>query len=226
MPSAALHPYPWQRVPRLSQRIRYGQSEQAHRELDVLLAEFEQEHGRALGPLRLRCGMVLSYCLRGARQGGAPGEVVMDQTMHAIDRMARTRSWPAVGRLMHEFIDQMLALVVRRERTRIERVIAQIQHDLDSDPASAQTLRQYADGAKLHADYLSRRFRMAAGQTFCQARRAARLSRARRLLLASPSMKVREVARRVGMMDQSQFIRDFRDEYGMTPHQYRLSAAD
>jgi len=189
--------------------------------MDVLLAEFDQEHGPALAPRKLRCGMVMSDCLRGARLSGAPSEPIMDQMMAAIDRLARVRSWAGVCRLMHDFVDRLLDFVVRCKATRLERVIQTIQRDLSQDPAKADSLQGYARDAQMHPDYLSRQFKQTTGQTFCDTRRTARLARARHLLIGS-RLKISVIARRVGIVDASQFNREFRREFDMTARQYRL----
>jgi AraC-like DNA-binding protein len=221
MPARSLSPYPWHRVPRLSQRIRFGESRLAHEELDVLLHEFDVEHDAALGPRKLRCGMLMSYCLRGARLGGGASDALMDEMMPAIDRLSRARSWRAIKLQMHEFIDRLLSHVVRRGQSRLQRVVRQMQADLAADPGSARQLQDYARAAKLHPDYLSRQFRRTTGQTWIELRRLARLERARRLLCAT-QLKISEIARRVGINDPSQFTREFHAAYGMTPREYRV----
>lgn len=50
--------------------------------------------------------------------------------------------------------------------------------------------------------------------------KALRLEKARGLLEAT-SLSVKEVRARVGMQDQSHFVRDFNRVYGVTPSQYR-----
>ena len=203
-------------------RIRYGQVEQSHRELDVLLDEFDAEHDAAIGPRKLRCGMVMSYCLRGARLGGAPSEAIMDQLMSAIDTLAKKRTWPAVCRFMHAYLDQLLAHVEPRSRTRLTRLIARMQRELTQDPQHALTLRQYADDIGVHPDYLCRQFKKTTGQTFTQTRRLGRITRARHLLAAT-GLKISAISRSVGMNDPAQFTRDFKKETGLTPRQFRLA---
>ncbi len=221
MPQSALKPYPWRRLPRLVLRIRYGQAEQAHKTMDALLDEFDQEHDRRLGPRKLRCAMVMSYCTRGARLGGAPSELVIDENLQGIETLWRRRSWTAVRRFMHDYLDQALQHVMPNRQTRITRLIGRMQRELLEDPPRTKTLQQYARSAGLHPDYLSRQFKKRVGQTFCEIRQQGRMARARHLL-ASSDIKVQTVARRVGMNDPCQFIRNFKKEMGQTPAQYRL----
>ena len=74
-----------QRTPRTPS---FGEADLAHRDLDVLLQEFDLEHDAKLGPRKLRCGMLMSYCLRGARLGGGSSDALMDEMMPAIGENA------------------------------------------------------------------------------------------------------------------------------------------
>ena len=42
-------------------------------------------------------------------------------------------------------------------------------------------------------------------------------------LLETTFLSVKEIMARVGMSDESHFVRDFKKEYGMTPSQYRAA---
>lgn len=220
MPRGFLSPYPWQRVPRLAMRVRYRQAEAAHHELDVLLEEIAQEHDKALDLCRLRCGMVMSYCLRGARLGGAPSDAIMQRMIAAMDTLARKRSWPAVRKLMHAFIDDLMEHVTPRGHSPLVRLIARMQHDLLNRPEWAQPLKSYAAAAKIHPDRLSRVFHQITGQTFNAMRRQGRVACAQHRLTASRAT-VTQIARSLGMADTSRFIREFKSEIGQTPGQFR-----
>ena len=43
-------------------------------------------------------------------------------------------------------------------------------------------------------------------------------------LLTTTFLSVKEIVRRVGLTDESHFVRDFKRLYGMTPSEYRNSA--
>jgi len=189
--------------------------------MEALLDEFDQEHDSRLGPRKLRCAMVMSYCTRGARLGGAPSELVINENLQGIETLWRRRSWTTVRRFMHDYLDQALQHVTPNRQTRIARLIGRIQRELLETPGESKTLQQYARSADLHPDYLSRQFKKRAGQTFCEIRQQGRIACARHLL-ASSDIKVQTIARRVGMNNPCQFIKDFKKETGQTPHQFRL----
>src|SRR5689334_10213070 len=144
MSIAPLKPYPWQRIPRLVLRIRYGQADLAHAQLDELLDEFDQEHDAQLSARKLRCAMVMSYCLRGGRLGGAAGERIIDENLAAVTTLARKRSWGALRLFMHEYLAQVLRLVLPVGQSRLKLLMTRMQRDLLEQPGRAKSLRAYA----------------------------------------------------------------------------------
>lgn len=187
----------------------------------MLLDEFDEEHDSRLGPRKLRCAMLMSYCLRGARLGGAISETIIDEMFEGIDSLSESRSWASVRRFMHDYLDQVLKHVMPNNQARVVRLVGRIHRELLNDPAGAESLQKYARSAGLHPDYLSRQFKTIVGQTFREIRRMGRVARARHLLTAS-AIKIKSVARQVGMRDSSQFIKDFKIETGHTPREFRL----
>jgi two-component system response regulator YesN len=68
--------------------------------------------------------------------------------------------------------------------------------------------------------HLSRSFNAIAGRSFREELRTIRMETASRLL-AETDLKISVIASRVGLRDPSQFIADFRAEFGVTPGSYR-----
>src|SRR5437867_4183052 len=66
-------------------------------------------------------------------------------------------------------------------------------------------------------------FRVETGMPWGRFVKTVRIERAK-ILLAGSYLRVKEVCCKVGMNDQSQFVRDFRRIVGMTPVQYRSQA--
>jgi AraC-like DNA-binding protein len=65
-------------------------------------------------------------------------------------------------------------------------------------------------------------FRDATGQPFVSYARRLRLNKARELLRHT-HFRVAEIADRLGYLDTSHFIREFKAAFGMTPTEYRLA---
>jgi two-component system, response regulator YesN len=86
-----------------------------------------------------------------------------------------------------------------------------------SDPALS--LFEVSRRVGVSVQYLGRLFRRHTNRGFHDHLKGIRLERARDLLAAS-NATVHEVAVRVGYDDTSNFIRLFRQTYGLTPHAY------
>ena len=95
-------------------------------------------------------------------------------------------------------------------------VVCLIQKDL-SRPL---TLKQMAEAVGLSSSHLRYLFKADAGMTPLQYQKKLRLSEAR-TLLETTFLNIREILVRVGINDESHFIRDFKRAYGSTPIRYR-----
>src|SRR5215213_8180043 len=99
---------------------------------------------------------------------------------------------------------------------RVQEVIHLIQKDL----SRKFTLSEMAQAVNLSAEHLRELFKSEIGMTPVQYQKKLRLLEARRLL-ESTFLNVQEVMVRVGLSDDSHFVRDFKKLYGLTPAQYR-----
>lgn len=99
---------------------------------------------------------------------------------------------------------------------RVQAVISLIQRDL----SRKVTLSEMAQAVNLSAEHLRRLFKSEIGMTPIQYQKKLRLLEARRLL-ESTFLNVQEIMVRVGLSDDSHFVRDFKKLYGLTPAQYR-----
>ncbi|HEX8144039.1 MAG TPA: AraC family transcriptional regulator [Pyrinomonadaceae bacterium] len=68
-----------------------------------------------------------------------------------------------------------------------------------------------------HLRYL---FKAETGMSIMQYQKSLRLEEAKRLL-ENTFLSGKEIMNRIGIMDESHFVRDFKQSYGMTPAQYR-----
>ena len=98
----------------------------------------------------------------------------------------------------------------------MQKVIHLIQKDL----SRKITLSQMAQAVNLSGVYLRTLFKSEIGMTPVQYQKKLRLLEARRLL-ESTFLNVQEIMVRVGLSDDSHFVRDFKKIYGLTPAQYR-----
>lgn len=99
---------------------------------------------------------------------------------------------------------------------RVQKVVHLIQKDL----GRKLTLSEMAQAVNLSPAHLRALFKSEIGMTPVQYQKKLRLSEARRLL-ESTFLNVQEIMVRVGLSDDSHFVRDFKKLYGLTPAQYR-----
>ncbi|MCA1557798.1 MAG: AraC family transcriptional regulator [Acidobacteria bacterium] len=100
--------------------------------------------------------------------------------------------------------------------SRLQKVVNLIQKDL----SRKITLSEMAESVNLSATHLRALFKSEIGMTPVQYQKKLRLLEAR-TLLESTFLNVQEVMVRVGLSDDSHFVRDFKKLYGLTPAQYR-----
>lgn len=101
---------------------------------------------------------------------------------------------------------------------RVEKVVTRIREDFHQDPS----LNEMAQVVNLSPSRLRYLFKKETGVAPGQYLRTFRLEQARDLL-ENTFLSVKEIVRRVGVNDQSHFIRQFKKSYGLTPAQYRTS---
>jgi transcriptional regulator GlxA family with amidase domain len=99
---------------------------------------------------------------------------------------------------------------------RVQEVVHLIQQDL----SRKVSLEEMAQAVNISAAHLRTLFKSEIGMTPIQYQKKLRLLEARRLL-ESTFLNVQEIMVRVGLSDDSHFVRDFKKLYGLTPAQYR-----
>jgi AraC family transcriptional regulator, arabinose operon regulatory protein len=99
---------------------------------------------------------------------------------------------------------------------RVQRAIDLLSDDL-SNHCDIKTL---ADSVELSPSRLRHLFKYETGYTPAQYLKRLRLERARELLEDS-FLRLKEVMPRVGLKDESHFVRDFKKTHGLSPIKYR-----
>ncbi len=80
-----------------------------------------------------------------------------------------------------------------------------------------------AESVNLSAPYFCYLFKTITGVPPAKYLKSLRMQQAA-TLLTTTFLSVKEIVRRVGLTDESHFVRDFKRLYGMTPSEYRNSA--
>ena len=106
-----------------------------------------------------------------------------------------------------------------RMAERIKRVIEL----MEGDPSRSFTLGKMAESVNLSPPYFCYLFKTITGVPPAKYLKSLRMQQAA-LLLTTTFLSVKEIVRRVGLTDESHFVRDFKRLYSMTPSEYRNSA--
>ena len=102
---------------------------------------------------------------------------------------------------------------------RVKRVI-ELMH---GDPSRNFTLGKMAESVNLSAPYFCYLFKSITGVPPAKYLKSLRMEQAA-TLLTTTFLSVKEVVRRVGLTDDSHFVRDFKRHFGVTPSEYRNNA--
>lgn len=215
--------YRWELLPRLASEVEFGRLVAARRDLAELLEVVAEQSQRDLTLCKLRCSATTSACVRGARRGGGPSSALMSEYVEYLRRLSRLRTWPAVKRATHQYVERLVACVQPAGRSRMARIVASIREDLRATLAEPKSLAQYAAELELSEGHLSRSFTQIAGRPFREELHRIRCEAAQELLLKT-SEKIGAIAHKVGVRSASQFIADFSAQMGVTPGQFRRLA--
>jgi AraC-like DNA-binding protein len=213
-------PYQWELLPQIATHIERRASEKAHRDLSALMKILVHDSFGDLSLFKMRCSQTTSACIRGARRGGARSDVLMNEHVEFLKKLAALRTWAAVKSSMHRYLDHLMAQVKPAQSSNMERAVAKIRKHLRSHLGSTRTLAQYAADFGISSAHLSRSFATIAGRPFREELRQVRTEAARKMLLKS-NEKVSTIARRLGVGSTSQFIADFKADTGLTPAAFR-----
>ncbi len=102
---------------------------------------------------------------------------------------------------------------------RVKRVIELMQ----GDPSRNFTLGKMAESVNLSPPYFCYLFKTITGVPPAKYLKSLRMQQAA-TLLTTTFLSVKEIVRRVGLTDESHFVRDFKRIYGVTPSEYRNGA--
>src|SRR5215211_5516767 len=99
---------------------------------------------------------------------------------------------------------------------RVKHVIELMQ----GDPSRSLSLDKMAESVNLSPPYFCYLFKTITGVPPAKYLKTLRMQQAA-TLLTTTFLSVKEIVRRVGLTDESHFVRDFKRTYGVTPSEFR-----
>ncbi|RIX53130.1 response regulator [Paenibacillus nanensis] len=188
-------------------------------DLDVLITDIkmpmmdglklvEKVKGKPISTIVLSGFSEFEYARKALRHG------VMDYLLKPVDKSS-----------LHE-----LLLKVKQEKDEAPRpaeieqdhsAVAQVRAILESEYRSCLDMEALAGHVGMSANYLSRLFKHATGETITDYLIAVRIHKAKQFLVDHPHMKNYEIAQLVGYSDPVYFNKLFKKTVGVTPKEFR-----
>ena len=133
----------------------------------------------------------------------------------------KTQLIPKLGRFLIR-ISQPPATALLKDGLGVQTVQRIQQWIYDRKWAENVPAGQVAEELGVSLDELSQYFRGLCGQSFVQWRKSTRIEEAKMLLVTEYDMPTALIGESVGLIDKSNFRRQFRQLTGMTPAEWRL----
>lgn len=212
--------YHWDLLPQMVEHIEQAQGVAALAMLDDLLRELDRDSGHRPRLLALRVAQCMAACMRGARRGGAPSELLYREHLAALDRLSRLGTFVQIRNLLRRYVRRLVERVQPDRRSPMERAVRGMLEQMRMSLEHPRPLEHYAQVLELSVAHLSRSFTRIAGRPFRDELQRLRHEAARTLLMQSQDPIV-DIARQVGQRSASRFIASFKRAHGVTPAEYR-----
>jgi two-component system response regulator YesN len=121
---------------------------------------------------------------------------------------------------MRSTLFELSELLLRREKRKQSKLILHIQQYIQEHLDSKITLRDVADVFAFSPNYLGSLFKECTGISFSDYLIRNRMERAKQLL-QNPTLRIYEVSHQLGYSNMTYFHRQFKEEFGLTPSEYR-----
>lgn len=200
--------------------LRYGNEGQIKKSIHVLLNLFRNSALPFDYAYQKLMEMVLVYIrMLKSAQGDLAGPFcdLLYAEFVAISDIDALRAWFLAA------IDRAAALAKDNAQEGNARAVKAAQAFIQTNLSRDLSLTEIADSVKLSPNYFGKLFKEATGRSCLTYIMELRMDRAR-ILLLDTSMKVEAIALQVGYRNPAYFIKLFKQAYGVTPKQMRLSA--
>lgn len=137
-----------------------------------------------------------------------------------LEQLARIRNIAEFERWLLIAVDATIHHVEQRSSNRTNDVIGLVKNYILSNIAAPLSLDTLADQVSLSPRYLSRVFKDEVGVNFTDFVTKQRIERASELIV-STTLNVEQIAEQVGFNSSAYFIKKFKENYGITPKNYK-----
>lgn len=209
--------YPLDKEVELVRRVKLRDRTGAEKILNDILADLVLGNAAQPTVLRARILELMVVLSRGAVEGGANLQDLLDVNYQYMTRLVGAQSIEELCYLMLQVMENFLDRV--GQGTKHRQIISRVTRHIEENIARVITLEELARVVHLSPGYLSHLFKKELNMSVVDYITRARIERAKHLL-EDPQSRVTEVARMVGYTDPSYFCKVFKREVGLTPTEY------
>ena len=210
----------------LMERIAEGDEGGALSALHKVLTESRPQKGMNvdLWPKESAMAIMRSIIRIAAKSSVLDPAVIDAVSLDYAQKMRRLRGEPRETAKLYEQMIRSYCREIRKVKEKPGRTLTRRALFLISSRCSEPlSVREAAEDLGVSVSTLSRSLKEDTGSTFTELLRKKRLETAASLL-STTSLPIQEVSARSGIPDQNYFVKLFRQEYGMTPTDYRTRA--
>jgi two-component system response regulator YesN len=135
-------------------------------------------------------------------------------------RLLESKTVGLLKDIVLEYFDSAFALAQKERTQQQHHLIHRISSYIEDHLSTSLTVKQLADMFHISAGHLSVLFKKETGQTISDFVKGLRMKKAKELL-QDPTVKIYEVADRVGLQTPAYFTYQFKKHEGCTPQEYR-----
>ena len=205
---------------RLLDEVRQGGAAAGTAHIGTLLERMEEAYGPRLESLFLFIATLLTL-LRNRLKTGDMSLMVPPVIREVnVDQIRSFRDLEELGAFLKELVIQMVEMPVHPLGGDSSELIRSIKEYISENYQRTFTLDELADDVGRSKNYLCRVFKESTGDRIWEYATAFRMEQAKHLLAFS-SLKIGEIARRVGYDNSGYFTRVFKSRDGLSPQAYR-----
>lgn len=202
----------------LQRLLRMGDRPGVEHKLDELFASIHDNH-LSLDRTYVACMGWISICLSHVTELGHPIEDCFGEHFFPYSEIRSLQTAGLVKDWIKSLFDRSLEYVNRHKSTRSNVIAGQARAYIEKNYQDPElSVDSVAASAFINASYLRALFKKAYGMTAGEYITHTRMSKAKELLGAS--IRLSEIAERVGYQDAGYFSKVFKKFYGMTPTEY------
>jgi len=186
--------------------------------MNILREWSEDMRTMAWSDVKLVASQLVMFVMRLIKEVGLKNKLLLH--VSPLVDLYNCRTIDELIRFLTSYFSEVCRAIRVSKEVPSHRMIEQAKEWIREHLSEDLSLVNLADYLKMSPKYLSTRFKQATGETFADFSTQVRFERAKELL-ADSSLKILDVASKVGFTDTNYFSMAFKKHIGITPTEYR-----